>query len=134
MLLTGTWVHAATVYPGAEWHHIPAQEAGWSPSGLAAAHDRAIALHSTALMVVAHGVVVADWGDTVKPTELASVRKSLLSALIGIAVAQHKIDLDSMLARLGIDEQCTVADRYREAGDRADAVAGPLGDLSSGAV
>jgi CubicO group peptidase (beta-lactamase class C family) len=49
-------------------------------------------------------VVVAEWGDTAKPTELASVRKSLLSALIGIAVAEKKIDLDATLADLGIDD------------------------------
>jgi len=32
------------------------------------------------------------------------VRKSLLSALIGIAVAERKISLDSTLAQLGIDD------------------------------
>ena len=55
-------------------------------------------------MVVHHGAVVAEWGDTVKRTELASVRKSFLSALIGIAVGDHKISLDSTLAQLGIDD------------------------------
>ena len=32
------------------------------------------------------------------------MRKSLLSALIGIAVAEHRIDLDASLAQLGIDD------------------------------
>jgi CubicO group peptidase (beta-lactamase class C family) len=104
VVLAGYRANADVVFPGAEWHHMPAQEAGWSPAALAVAHERANALHSTALMVIAHGVVVVDWGDTVKRTELASVRKSLLSALIGIAVANKKIDLNSTLARLGIDD------------------------------
>jgi CubicO group peptidase (beta-lactamase class C family) len=43
-------------------------------------------------------------GRTTKPTELASVRKSLLSALIGIAVSDHLINLDSTLGELGIDD------------------------------
>ena len=61
-------------------------------------------IRSSAVIIVHHGKVVAEWGDTTKRTELASVRKSLLSALIGIAVAQHQINLDSTLAELGIDD------------------------------
>jgi CubicO group peptidase (beta-lactamase class C family) len=36
--------------------------------------------------------------------ELASIRKSFLSALIGIAVSDHRIKLDSTLGELGIDD------------------------------
>ncbi|GGI23721.1 hypothetical protein GCM10010987_25800 [Bradyrhizobium guangdongense] len=36
--------------------------------------------------------------------EVASIRKSLLGALIGIAVSDHLIDLDSTLGKLGIDD------------------------------
>jgi CubicO group peptidase (beta-lactamase class C family) len=53
---------------------------------------------------VHHGKVVAEWGDTTKRMELASVRKSLLSALVGIAASQHLINLDSTLGELGIDD------------------------------
>ncbi|MEZ2219951.1 serine hydrolase domain-containing protein [Rhizobium sp. RCC_161_2] len=58
----------------------------------------------SAVMVVQHGAVVAEWGDTSKPMELASIRKSLLDSLIGIAVAHHQIDLGSTLQQLGIDD------------------------------
>ena len=54
-------------------------------------------------MIVQHGKVVAEWGNTTKPMELASIRKSLLSALIGIAVSDHLVNLDSTLDELGID-------------------------------
>jgi CubicO group peptidase (beta-lactamase class C family) len=91
-------------FPGAEWDHLPPSQSGWSESGLKAAQDWSQQIHSTAVMVVQRGVVVAEWGDTAKRTELASVRKSLLSALIGIAVAERKISLDSTLAELGIDD------------------------------
>jgi len=104
VLLAGYRANADGLFPGAEWHHMPAAEAGWSDAALAVAHQRANQLNTTALMVVAHGVVVVDWGETIKRTELASVRKSLLSALIGIAVAERKIALDSSLAQLGIDD------------------------------
>ena len=55
-------------------------------------------------MIIQHGKVVAEWGNTTKRTELASIRKSLLSSLIGIAVAEHLIKLDSTLGELGIDD------------------------------
>ena len=91
-------------FPGAEWAQVPAVQAGWSEAGLAQAQDWSRQINSTAVMVIQHGVVAAEWGDTVKRTELASVRKSLLSALVGIAVAAKQIDLNSTLAQLGIDD------------------------------
>ena len=91
-------------FPAAEWEHVSATQDGWSEAGLKAAQDWSEQIHSTAVMVIHHGAVVAEWGDTVKRTELASVRKSLLNALIGIAVAERKISLDSTLAQLGIDD------------------------------
>jgi len=91
-------------FPGAEWDHLSTSQSGWSESGLKAAQVWSQQIHSTAVMVVQGGVVVAEWGDTAKRTELASVRKSLLSALIGIAVAERKISLESTLAELGIDD------------------------------
>jgi len=55
-------------------------------------------------MIIQHGLVVAEWGDTAVKSNLHSVRKSLLSALIGIAVEEHKIDLGAAIGDLGIDD------------------------------
>ena len=90
--------------PGTEWTRVPPDRSGWSETALAEAQKFSGQIHSTGVVVVHHGAVVGEWGDTTKPTELASVRKSLLSALIGIAVAEGKMSLDSTLARLGIDD------------------------------
>ena len=95
---------AADPVPGAEWRQVPPAQSGWSETGLAAAQDWSAQIHSTAVMVIQHGAVVAEWGDVSKRTELASVRKSLLSALIGIAVTEHKLSLDDALADLAIDD------------------------------
>src|SRR5439155_23599535 len=59
---------------------------------------------STAVMIVHHGSVVAEWGDTAAKTQLASVRKSLLSALFGIAVERKQISLNQPIGELGIDD------------------------------
>ena len=92
-------------FPGAAWDSIDPAQDGWSAAKL----DDAKAwsqehVRSTAVVVVHHGAVVAEWGDTAKPAELASMRKSLLDALIGIAVTKHQIVLDRTLAQLGIDD------------------------------
>jgi len=90
-------------FPGAEWDHVSPAQLGWSEAGLSEVRSWA-QTNATAVMVVHHGSVVMEWGDTAKRTGLASARKSLLSALIGIAVADRKISLDSTLAQLGIDD------------------------------
>jgi len=95
---------AADRFPGTEWDHVAPADAGWSEAGLAEARDWSATLQSSAVMIIQHGAIVAEWGDTVKRTDLASVRKSFLSALVGIAVAKHQISLDSTLAQLGIDD------------------------------
>jgi CubicO group peptidase (beta-lactamase class C family) len=94
---------AATV-PGATWAEVPPAQSGWSPQKLAAAEAYAGHHDVTSLFIVQHGVVVASWGDVAAPTQLNSVRKSLLDALIGIEVARHRIDLDATLGQQGIDD------------------------------
>jgi len=56
-------------------------------------------------MIVQDGHVIAQWGDVSRKVEMASVRKSLLSALYGSAVAERRIDLSANLAELGIDDK-----------------------------
>lgn len=59
----------------------------------------------TALMVVHDDRVVARWGDVSSRANVRSVRKSLLSALIGIAVSEGRLTLDHTIAGLGIDDR-----------------------------
>ena len=57
-------------------------------------------------MVVIHsGRIVVEWGDTDKVTDSHSVRKSILSVLIGIAIQKGLMDLDKTLEELGIDDK-----------------------------
>jgi len=71
---------------------------------MAEARAWASATGATAVVVVQHGAVLASWGAAAEKLELHSVRKSLLSALIGIAVAQRRINVRETLASLGIDD------------------------------
>ena len=103
-LLRGGAVSAEEHVPGAEWGRATVAESGWSEAGLAQARAFSNEIRSSAVFIVQHGRVVAEWGNTTKRTELASVRKSLLSALIGMAVAEGQINLDSTMGQLGIDD------------------------------
>jgi CubicO group peptidase (beta-lactamase class C family) len=96
--------HASEHFPGVAWDRVDAVAAGWSTQKLAKAEAWSQMIGSTAVMIVQHGLVVAEWGDTAAKTPLASVRKSLLSALIGIAIDRHQINLDATLGDLGIDD------------------------------
>jgi CubicO group peptidase (beta-lactamase class C family) len=77
---------AAERFPAAAWERVDPGVAGWATERLARAEAWSKRIGSTSVMIVHHGAVVAEWGDTAAKTPLASVRKSLLSALIGIAV------------------------------------------------
>jgi CubicO group peptidase (beta-lactamase class C family) len=91
-------------YPGTSWEQIPPAQSGWSDQRLDQAWDYARGIGSTAVVVVQHGVIVASWGETHANLLLNSARKSLLSALMGIAVQAGQVHLNDTLARLGIDD------------------------------
>jgi len=76
----------------------------WSADKLARARDLAVRIGSTAVIVVHDGGLVAEWGQTTKRTSSHSVRKSLLSALYGLAIQRGLIDPAATLADLGIDD------------------------------
>ena len=95
---------AAQTVPGAEWTRTTPQAAGWSSDLVAEAHDYARGIGTATLLVVQHGQIVDSLGNIDQRLELHSMRKSLLSALIGIAVGERRINLDSTLAQLGIND------------------------------
>ena len=68
---------------GAWRQYADPEQAGWSRQGLGIARDLAIELGSGAVVVIDRGNVVVAWGDVRRPFKMASVRKSLISALYG---------------------------------------------------
>lgn len=78
---------------------------GWSSAKLALAQDYAKRIGSAAVMVIDDGIVVAAWGDMTHKYFCHSMRKSLMSTLYGVYVADGKIDLGATLEELGIDDK-----------------------------
>ncbi|MES3003250.1 MAG: serine hydrolase [Pseudomonadota bacterium] len=109
-------VHAQ-VYPAAAWQKTPTPEAaGWSGAKLKAAEDYARAnLKTDAWMLVHKGVVVYESGPTSKPSDIASVRKSVLDILAGIYADRGAFPMDKTLAQLGIDDKEPLSEAEKQA-------------------
>lgn len=92
-------------YPAQHWAFASKpEERGWSSVKLGAAKTYADSLDTAAVMIVDDGVVVSQWGETERAFNVHSIRKSLLSALYGTAVARREIGLNLTLEQLGIDD------------------------------
>lgn len=93
-----------SAFPGAEWARATPAAQGFGQEGIDQAVAYAQKRGSTSGMIIHNGVVMADWGDVSRRSNLNSARKSLMSALIGIAVARGQMRLDDTLQELGVDD------------------------------
>ncbi len=93
------------IWPQTEWQILESPEdAGWSVEKLEEAKKFSESVGSDAVVIVQDGVVVQQWGDFDQPFDVYSIRKSLLGALIGKAIDDGELALDSTLLSLGIDD------------------------------
>jgi CubicO group peptidase (beta-lactamase class C family) len=90
--------------PAATWEPV-ANRAGWSAETLDAAKAFAKQIGTMSWMLVQDGRVVDQYGPVETLNSLHSARKSVASALFGIAAHEGKISLDDTLAKLGIDDE-----------------------------
>lgn len=93
----------ANAEPGREWTFADRSEARVSLVD-SAVQAYARKHNPTAIMVVRNDTVLATAGDIARKVNVRSVRKSLLSALFGVAVERGEIDLDQTLAQLDVDD------------------------------
>lgn len=88
---------------------------GWSTDGLDAVRERALELGSAAVLIVTDGSVVFSHGDVARTYRAHSIRKSFLSALYGIAIAEGTIDTAATLGELGITDTVALSDAEKQA-------------------
>lgn len=102
--------------PGKPWQqYANPEEAGFSSEQLNKAKALYDSLDAAAFMVVYDGKVVVSWGDVERRFMCHSVRKSLLSALYGIYVADGLIDMEKTIAELNIDDINPLTDEEKQA-------------------
>jgi CubicO group peptidase (beta-lactamase class C family) len=89
-------------YPGVTWDRHSLN--GWHEPVLKKVREYAATKKTAAVVIIQSGKVVDQWGEVGKKIEVRSIRKSMLSALYGIHVAEGHIDLGKTLAELGIDD------------------------------
>jgi N-acyl-D-amino-acid deacylase len=96
---------SSLVVPGKEWGKWESPRlAGWSEAGLKKARAYAATLKTSAVMIVQGGQVVDEWGETKRPFNCHSMRKSILSALYGPHVMAGRIKAGTPIGDLGIDD------------------------------
>ncbi|HEY4050345.1 MAG TPA: hypothetical protein VGM27_26065, partial [Acidobacteriaceae bacterium] len=96
---------AQSVYPEKFWETATGPERSkWDAEKLTQARKYSESIGSAAVMIVQGGKVIDEWGAVDKKLVCYSMRKSLLSALYGIAVEQGKINPQSTLEQLNIDD------------------------------
>ena len=97
---------ADQVWPSTHWAKADDPAAlGWSTEKLTKAEEYTRTYSPTAVVIIQDGKVIASWGDSSHKVNVRSVRKSLLSALCGIGVAEGRIRLDETVGELGIDDR-----------------------------
>ena len=110
---------ATSVYPAAEWERVTSvSDAGWSQAGLDSVRATLSTLETTGFVAIVGGRVLFEYGDLTAQSYLASVRKSVLSMLYGIAQEKGEVNLDRSLAQLGIDDVGGLTPAEKEATTR----------------
>ena len=116
------------IYPGVQWQKVEKpEELGWSSAKLADARAYSKKIGSAVVMIVDNGVVIDAWGDITRRFQCHSMRKSLLSGLIGVHVDEGNIDFSKTMAELGIDDYApslTVEEKKATVGDLIKARSG----------
>lgn len=106
LVLSACALAAKPSYPGQTWQKVTTPETqGWSSAKLTLAREYSPSIGSAAVMIVVNGEILAEWGDTTRKIDVRSITKSLMNALYGIAVAEGKINIQSTLAELGVDDK-----------------------------
>ncbi len=91
--------------PEARWSLAPdPDQLGWSEVGLRRAGAMLEDLGTAAFLVVTDGQIVFSHGRISTRFKMHSIRKSLLSALLGISIHEGRIDPAASLGDLGIDD------------------------------
>lgn len=68
-----------------------------------------------AVIILENGKIIYEYGPTDKIMNIASIRKSIMSLLYGIAVDKELININTTLAELGIDEYQALTQQEKSA-------------------
>lgn len=93
-----------TIFPESSWQSVDAEAQGWRSDLLTKAGYAAAEFGSISAVVVHKGQVIVGADRLDEKVLIRSMRKSFLSALVGIEVARGRIELDATMQDLAIDD------------------------------
>ena len=91
--------------PGTDWVSVSPETEGFSSARLAVLRAWLKTEPTNAMMVVANGKVIFSYGDVSHITKINSIRKSILSMLLGKYVVSGKLDMYKTVQQLGLDDK-----------------------------
>ncbi|MBV8732002.1 MAG: serine hydrolase [Acidobacteriia bacterium] len=92
------------VFPGANWERVKPEAVSTSSARLEVLRSWLKTQKTTAMMIVVGGRSIFEYGDITRVSKVASIRKSILAMLYGKYVAEGKIDLNTTVKELGLDD------------------------------
>ena len=114
-----SWHVATAEVPSSAWlMYKNPEDAGFSMSAIQRIKDYYGRSGMASLFVVYRGRVVLALGDYQRRFQCHSIRKSLMNAVMGMAVDEGKIDLNKTLKDLGIDDVGGLTEEEKQAAVR----------------
>jgi CubicO group peptidase (beta-lactamase class C family) len=107
---------ADNVFPGASWSKVAVPDVdGWDSGKLISADDYAHTLFTQSYLIIQHGKIVHGYGDISKATNIYSMRKSVLSILMGKYVDTGVVKLDQTIGQLHITDKGGLSEQEQQA-------------------
>jgi hypothetical protein len=104
-----------TIFPEKEWLSKPPEDFGFSANKLDEVKTYFEDIGGDACIVVKSGYIIAEWGKVAKTIPNYSIRKSYLSSLLGIEYGLGKLNLNSSLKDLNIDDISGLTENEKKA-------------------
>ena len=95
---------AAPSNPNGNWETVLPESQGYSSLRLDVLRAWLKTEPTSSMMVIANGKIIFSFGDVAHVSKIASVRKSVLSILIGKYVLSGKIDMGKTVKQLALDD------------------------------
>lgn len=92
-------------YPESSWEeYVFPEQVGFNPQSLFHAKNFYDSINAASVLVLYKGKILLNWGDNTRRLRSASVRKSFLHALLGLACDEKKFNLEDELEKFKIAE------------------------------
>jgi len=98
------WMAACTSHSQYRFVHAEPESKAYSGEKLGVLKEHLESSGAASMLVLVDGELIFEWGNTDTKHTIHSIRKAMLNSLVGIAIADGKLDTTMTLRDLGIDD------------------------------